>query len=162
MRVDAPGFDTVASCCDVVDGRDHVLRKRQELGDFYRLSVGGKDEIFVVHLQTGGEEISAWILKAHVINDRYCWSSESRAVDSKLFSKCPRLSAVQEHRPWIGLEIEQPTRLTNRFRERNFPLRESELSLLTRCAEGEESLWLLIEVDGVARPRPNVVARFKN
>src|ERR1700720_2959301 len=92
MGVDAPGFDIGAGCRDVVDSRDHVLRKRQELGDFHRLRVGGKDEVFVVHLKTGGEEISARILKAHVINDRYCWSSESRAVDSKLFSKCPRLS----------------------------------------------------------------------
>jgi hypothetical protein len=64
MGVDAPGFDTVAGCRDVVDSRDHVLRKRQELGD-YRLSVGGKGEVFVVHLKTGGEEISARVLKAH-------------------------------------------------------------------------------------------------
>src|ERR1700730_1381234 len=162
MGVDAPGFDTVASCCDVVDGRDHVLRKRQELGDFHRLSVGGKDEVFVVHLEAGGEEISARILKAHAINDRYCRSSESRAVGSKLFNKCPRLSAVQEHRPRIGLEVKQSTRLANRFCERFFPLRESELSLLTRSAEGEEGLSLLIDIDGIARPCPNVVAWFKN
>src|SRR4029077_20759597 len=110
MGADAAAVGVGARCGDIVDSRDHVLRKRQELGDFHRLRVGGKDEVFVVHLKTRGEEIAARVLKAHVINHRYCRSSETRAVDSKLFNKCPRLSAVQEHRSWIGLKIEQSTR----------------------------------------------------
>src|ERR1700680_26639 len=97
MGVDAPGFDIGASCRNTVDSQDHVLRKRQELVDFHRLGVGGKDEVFVVHLEAGGEEIAARILKAHAINHGYCRSSESRAVDSKLFNKGPRLSTVQEY-----------------------------------------------------------------
>ena len=88
------GFDTVAGCCDVVDSRDHVLRKRQELGDFRRLRVRGKDQVFVVHRKTGGEEISARVLVVYVKDDRYCRFSESRAVDSKLFNNGPRLSSV--------------------------------------------------------------------
>ena len=117
-------------------------------------------------LHSGGEEIAGRIGKAHRIDDRHGRTVHLRAVNPKLLGKLTRLAPIEEHRTRIGLQIEQPAGSRNALGERHPPRRglgastELELTLLAGGSKRQEGLRLLVEIDGVARPRPDVVARL--
>ena len=145
---------------------DQRVEECRELRDLDRLGVGGENDVLVAHLHPGGEEIASRIAKAHRIDDRHGRTVHFRAVDPKLLGELARLAPIEEYRARIGLEVEQPAGSRNRLGKRHppggrpVPALNWELALLARGAEGKEGLRLLVEIDGVARPGPDIVARL--
>src|ERR1700722_19545291 len=158
-----PSLDAVAKRRDIGGHACKRGKEGSELRDLSRLRVGSKDDVLVVHLHLSRHEIACWIHKAYRIDDRHRRPVHFRAINSEFFGKFSRFASVKKDRTRIGLQIKQPTGSCHPFRKRHPPgcscgaRLESELSLYARGPEGKEGLRLLIDINGVTRPRPNVV-----
>ena len=96
-----PRLDVDAQLCGL-EGDAEQRVEECRLGDFDRLSISRKNNVLVVHLHPGGEEIARRIAKAHRVNNRHC-RADFRTVDPKL----ARLAPIDEDRARIGHEVEQ-------------------------------------------------------
>ena len=62
---------------------DHCIEELCELRDLDRLCIGGKEDVPVVHLHPGGEEVAGRIAEAYGIDDRHSGTRHLGAINSK-------------------------------------------------------------------------------
>src|SRR5579875_2400806 len=158
MRINAQRLGVDAQGIGIASGCDHDVQELEEFGDFDGLGVGREENILVMHLHPRREEIACWIAQVRRVDDRHRRPVEFRAIDAEELGKLARLAPIEEHGTWICLNIEKAASLSKRFGKRDAPSAEGELPLLTGRAEREEGLRLLIEIDRIARPSPDIVA----
>src|SRR5262249_42580786 len=167
---DAPCFEFYPSVGDVVRHADDGVHEGYEFLDLDRLGVRGENDVLIVHLHPRSKEIPGWINKAHRINDWHRRPIHLRAVDPELFGKRARFTPVKEDRTWIGRQIEQSAGSPDGLSKRHPPSRrkviklaastEWKLALDARGTERQVRLWLLVEIDRIAGPGPDIIARL--
>ena len=65
LAEDPPRLDVDTDACGGDGGAEQRVEECRELGDLNRLSIGGKNNVLVVHLHPGSEEIASRITKAY-------------------------------------------------------------------------------------------------
>ena len=66
-----------------------------ELRDFDRLGVGSENNVLVMHLDPGSEEIASRVAKVHAVHDRYSRVVHFRTVDPESLSELAWLAPVK-------------------------------------------------------------------
>ena len=137
-----------------------LLMEHEELRHVDGFGIRDEQNVPISHLEVGRQEISARAPEARAEDNRNQLALEFADFDTELLGEFARLEPIKEHRPGIGLHVQQTTGLAGGFGQIDAPCVKIELTLLAGRAECEEFLLLAVDVNAVAGLHKDVVRRF--